>query len=191
MSRFNTDYDEYDPLASGRWEGNVRRAIKGRKGQAALRDLRDALLTMPERRLIAGEFATPDGEVCTVGCLVAYKRAQTKGVPFQVAAAELADEGSRPFSDYTYNPESGRWERQQEGRRWPSGETYTYTVDRDEDDEDDPAGETADRGMEAGLVRTLAWEMGFLNDEMWDRHTPEQRWAACLKWVEAQLIPSP
>lgn len=100
MSRFESG-DDYDVLAYGRWHANVQRAIKGRRGQKALREMRDALLAMPQRRLIADEFATPQGEVCAVGCAVAYKRAKATGVSIPEAAVELAKEDPDPFDQWT------------------------------------------------------------------------------------------
>lgn len=192
MSRF-PEGDEYDPLAQGRWEANVERSIKGRKGQKALRDLRDALLAMPEKRLIADEFATPDGEVCAVGAAVAYKRALTKGVTITEAAKELAGEDPDSWDGYTKNPETGRYEKQVEAVRYdretrsmvPTGEWFTEYRYHD----DDPADYTAGRGhAEAGFSYTLAWHIGWQNDDGWGHLTPEQRWEKCLAWVERRLV---
>lgn len=191
MSRF-PEADEYDPFAQGRWEANVERSIKGRKGQQALRDLRDALLAMPEKRLIRDEFATPDGEVCAIGAAVAYKRAQAKGIPITEAAKELAQEDPDSWDGYTKNPETGRYEKQVESIRYdratnsmvPTGEWFTEERYHD----DDPADYTATRGSnEAGFSYTLAWDIGWQNDETWSHLTPEQRWRRCLKWVESRL----
>ena len=52
-----------------RWRGAVASAIRGKRGQALLRDLRDALDAMPAKRLIEGVLATTDGEVCVLGAL--------------------------------------------------------------------------------------------------------------------------
>lgn len=51
------------------WPSIVDRAIKGRRGQAFLVALRDALEAMPEKRLIAGDLVTADGAVCAIGSL--------------------------------------------------------------------------------------------------------------------------
>jgi hypothetical protein len=193
VSRFNSyDHDEYDPLAEGRWFANLRRAIRGQRGQRALRDLREALLALPDRRLIAGDFATPQGEVCTVGCVVAYKRAQAKGVSIPEAAKELAAEDPDPWDGFELNPETGKYERQAEIMRYDSevgrmvGTGQFETEERWHDD--DPADYTATRGeRDAGMAYTLAWHLGWKNDEDWRHLTPEQRWDACLKWVESKL----
>jgi hypothetical protein len=54
-----------------RWRGQVASAIRGRRGQAFLREMADALDAMPERRLIADEFW--NGESCALG-VVAVNR---------------------------------------------------------------------------------------------------------------------
>ena len=38
------------------WEANRTRHLRGRKGQAVLRELQAALLELPEKRLIAGRL---------------------------------------------------------------------------------------------------------------------------------------
>ncbi|KVE37352.1 hypothetical protein [Burkholderia sp. TSV86] len=68
MSRsgYSDDCDGWDLI---RWRGAVASAIKGARGQAFLRELADALDAMPEKRLIANELQTADGEFCTIGVL--------------------------------------------------------------------------------------------------------------------------
>ena len=54
------------------WQANCRRSIKGAKGQQALRELRDALLALPTKRLISGALES-NGEFCAIG---AYAKAK-------------------------------------------------------------------------------------------------------------------
>jgi hypothetical protein len=72
MSRsgYSEDYD--DDWALIRWRGQVASAIRGKRGQAFLRDLLDALDAMPEKRLIANELRR-DGEVCALGAVGARR----------------------------------------------------------------------------------------------------------------------
>lgn len=60
--------DDLDDLALGRWRAQLASAIRGKRGQAFLRDLLAALDAMPEKRLVRQEFEA-DGEVCTLGCI--------------------------------------------------------------------------------------------------------------------------
>jgi hypothetical protein len=73
VSRSGYSDDCDDPLAAGRWRQAVKRAIEGKRGQALLRDLADALDAMPEKHLYTGSFATADGEFCTLGVLGAKR----------------------------------------------------------------------------------------------------------------------
>lgn len=68
MSRsgYTDDYDE-DPLANGRWRAQVKSAIRGKRGQAFLRELADAMDAMPEKVLIAEELVDADGDACAIG----------------------------------------------------------------------------------------------------------------------------
>lgn len=75
MSRFVGD--DYDPQFANEWdlwEANWLRHLRGANGQEVLRDLRDALLALPERKLIEGRLADEQGCVCTVGALALYRR---------------------------------------------------------------------------------------------------------------------
>lgn len=66
MSRsgYSDDCEGWDLI---RWRGAVRSAIRGKRGQAFLRKLITALDALPEKRLIANELQTPDGDVCAIG----------------------------------------------------------------------------------------------------------------------------
>jgi hypothetical protein len=69
MSRSGYIDDFDDNWALVKWRGAVASAINGFRGQAALITLRDALDSMPSKRLIKGELITKDGDVCAMGRL--------------------------------------------------------------------------------------------------------------------------
>ncbi len=76
------------------WQGqfalhraNTERAIRGKAGQAALRDLEAALLAMPRKRLVVKALAQ-GGEVCAIGALLVLKRVRS-GATYEAAAAEI------------------------------------------------------------------------------------------------------
>lgn len=73
MSRSGYTDDMDDPLAHGRWRAAVKSALQGRRGQALLKELAEALDAMPDKRLYPGSFATPEGEFCTLGVLGAQR----------------------------------------------------------------------------------------------------------------------
>lgn len=87
MSTRVRDYGDDGTIPYGLWENAVRRALRGKRGQAALRELEAALLALPEKRLIAGRVS--DGaSVCTLGAL-ALSRETAKGVPVANALEDL------------------------------------------------------------------------------------------------------
>ena len=50
------------------WRGAVNSAIKGRRGQAFLKEMLEALDALPEKKLIASELEQ-DGQVCALGAI--------------------------------------------------------------------------------------------------------------------------
>lgn len=72
MSRFH-EGDGENPIQYV-WSGNVERILRGKRGQRILRELCEALLALPERRLIANKLENKrTGEVCTIGALAKYR----------------------------------------------------------------------------------------------------------------------
>jgi hypothetical protein len=53
-----------------RWRGAVASAIKGKRGQAFIRELKEALEAMPAKRLIKDELINAEGEVCAVASVM-------------------------------------------------------------------------------------------------------------------------
>lgn len=215
MSRYN-DYDDYEGevdqiLAQGRWERNARATLKSKRGRQALRDLRDALLALPDRRLI-------DSAVCTVGGVDQRVPSMTDA-EFDAMAALVAEES-------TYAAVNPDWPRQyaemsREGRE-EERKRFAWIVEREgegvcaigaylwhrkvkagmdpaaafaeipsvfdgEEGAGDALNETAKLGEAAGLAYTLAWELAYRNDETYRSKTPEQRYEAFLAWIEAEL----
>lgn len=75
MSRhgYTDDFGIDDPLELGRYRGRVTSAIRGKRGQKLLRELRDALDAMPEKRLIASDLVNEQGEHCALGVVGAVR----------------------------------------------------------------------------------------------------------------------
>jgi hypothetical protein len=75
--RIGYSEDEDFPGQFGLWQANCRRSLKGKAGQAVLRELEQALLALPEKRLISYELKNEEGEVCAVGALAKYRGVET------------------------------------------------------------------------------------------------------------------
>lgn len=91
MSRHGYIDDDDDPLATGRWRGQVKSAIRGKRGQAFLRELAAAMDAMPEKILIAEELINDEGDCCTIGVVCKARGVDVSKIdyedPEQVAAA--------------------------------------------------------------------------------------------------------
>lgn len=90
MSRFY-EYDEYDPLAFGRWKGRLQSHINGPAGQAMLGELRDALLALPQKRLIRDALVDADGECCVVGALALKRKREGRDVDYPIGECTDGD----------------------------------------------------------------------------------------------------
>jgi hypothetical protein len=174
MSRYGDDYDGEDfPNQLALWQANYERALKGRRGRKALSDLRDALLALPEKKLIEGALCTVnpakrlqdipedswryrdlsealDGKgegVCAIGALLWHRK-----VKAGMGAAEAFDS-------------------------LPTLEDANHGLD-----------DTASQAVsDAGIAYSLAWALACKNDETYGRMTPEERYTAFLAWIDAEL----
>jgi hypothetical protein len=109
------------------WRGAVASAIRGKRGQQFLIELREALDAMQEKRLIADELQDESGCYCTLGVIGAKRGLDMTGLDpsdreavslkFGVAealAAEIAFENDGEWRWEKETPE-GRWARM---RKW-------------------------------------------------------------------------
>lgn len=120
MSRSGYSYDgDVDPWAMIRWRGQVASAIKGKRGQAFLRELIEALDALPEKRLIAHELRQ-GAEVCAVGA-VGVKRGvdlESLDVENYDAIADVFGVARQLIQEIEWmNDEGAPWEDTPE-RRW-------------------------------------------------------------------------
>lgn len=60
--------EDWNDWASIRWRGAVASALRGRRGQAFLKELLAALDALPEKKLISHELEAR-GEVCALGAV--------------------------------------------------------------------------------------------------------------------------
>jgi len=67
MSRSGYSDDCDDNWSLIRWRGAVKSAIRGRRGQAFLREMIEALDAVPGKRLIAHDLKSSFDNVCAIG----------------------------------------------------------------------------------------------------------------------------
>lgn len=170
MSR-GGNYDDYDqnfPNEAAFWEQRAKLARTSKRGKKALAELREALMALPQKRLIEGALSTVaitdrcvnkwqreavedhisrDGEgVCAVGAFIWHKRIK---------------EGMTPDEAFASLP--------------------VLT------DDDGDLTMTADEGKAAGLTWTLAYLLADRNDETYGHCTPEERFERYIAWIDAEL----
>lgn len=131
--------DDCDGWALIRWRGAVKAAIRGERGQCALRELADALDALPEKRLAAHSLVTADGEYCTLGALGKARGmdmsaidaddreavASAFGVAKALAAEIMYMNDENPFF-YSTAPEAAE-KRWQYMRKWVGSQIATPT----------------------------------------------------------------
>ena len=84
--------DDCDGWALIRWRGAVNSAIKGKRGQAFLREALAAMDAMPEKRLTTDSLHEPTtGEFCTLGVVGAARGMDMK--PLELFEREGIAEG--------------------------------------------------------------------------------------------------
>lgn len=91
MSRsgYSDDYDDQWGLI--RWRGAVNSAIKGKRGQAFLRELAAAMDAMPDKRLVPDKLQT-DGDFCALGVV-----GQARGIDLDKIDTEDWEQLAREF----------------------------------------------------------------------------------------------
>ena len=72
------------------YRGTVARTIRGKRGQAFLRELRDALDAMPVKVLITGELMDADGDQCALGAVAVARGLDVSGIDSEDGAAIAA-----------------------------------------------------------------------------------------------------
>lgn len=94
-SCYSDDFGDDNTWQLPFFRANVDRSLRGRKGQARLRELRDALLVLPVKALEAETFA--DGtstapKVCALGAWALAKRGGDPAAAFALVGRSDADD---------------------------------------------------------------------------------------------------
>lgn len=172
MSRFGDyDYDPDYPNQAELWYANLDRALAGKRGKKALAELREALLALPEKRLI-------EGALCTVGG--AERRAEAVGQwSRDDLEVKLATDGEGVCAVGAYV-----WFKKVKAGADPAAAFADLPTLLDSDGDD---WQTAEAGKQAGLTYTLASHLAYRNDESFAGMTPEERYEAFMAWLDDQL----
>lgn len=124
MSRsgYSDDCDGWSLIC---WRGAVNSALRGKRGQKALIEIRDALDAMPVKELAADSLVSADGQFCTLGALGA-----ARGLPLDSLAPDDPEGVAEKFGiapamvrEIVYeNDECGPWlpypEKESPAARW-------------------------------------------------------------------------
>jgi hypothetical protein len=121
MSRagYGDDLETWDLI---RWRGAVNSALRGRRGQAFLREALAALEALPKPRLVAGEFEA-EGAYCLLGAVARQRGVESQHLIGQVLEGDyrgvvetfgIADSMAREIM--YMNDEGGPWEESDENR---------------------------------------------------------------------------
>lgn len=173
MSRFG-DYDgeEYFPNQAFLWHANVKRALAGKRGKKALAELRDALLALPEKRLISGALCTVNPD----------KRLEDTTSPWyrEDLGDKLESEGQGVCAVGAF-----LWYKRVKAGDDPQEAFDSLPTLLDMDGDADY--QTAKLGENAGLTYTLASTLAYRNDQSYEAMSPEQRYEAFMNWLDEQL----
>ena len=112
--------DDLDPLAFGRWRAQVMSAIRGKRGQAFLKELATAMDAMPEKRLIAHELVTESGEMCTIGVVCKTRGLDVSSVDLEdgEAVGNLVGIARQLAMEIEYQNDEGVWFDETPEQRW-------------------------------------------------------------------------
>jgi hypothetical protein len=141
-----------------RWRGAVKQAIRGKRGQAMLRELAQALDALPEKRLAVGSLVTADGEFCTLGAL-----GRARGMDMAPIDPENRDEVAKAFGVSGALAAEIMWLN---------------------DDMDDEYGGYAEVEV-CGPMR--GWERHRQSVRLYRENAAEVRWSRMRAWAAAQL----
>lgn len=119
MSRsgYSDDCDGWDLI---RWRGAVTSALRGRRGQAFLRELAAEMDTMPQKELIEEELVTEDGKCCTMGVICRSRGIDASGVNPENsdAVAEMIGLSPAMVQEIAYQNDECSWREETPEQRW-------------------------------------------------------------------------
>jgi hypothetical protein len=214
MSRYS-DYDDYDEEdgqeeRERQWRENYAAALRSESGRRFLRDFRDALLALPEHKLIQSAMCTVGGADKRAPKMSEQDKAayaaQYAGLPHFAGGAaerwaEMEARGRAELHDDLAEL-IGRegegvcavgaflWHRKVKAGADPA-EAFASLPLLFDHQKGDPLTDTADLGKQAGVAWELAWELAYMNDETFRGKSPQERHAALVAWIDEQLAGLP
>jgi hypothetical protein len=166
--RINYSDDEDFPGQFGLWQGNCQRSMRGKAGQAALRELEAALVAWPSKRLGRELFVERAGAACALGVL-AVARKQQEGVSLDEALSVLADKDPEDMEQHGEDmglPRLVVWAIVAQNDVEMNGRYVTA-----EGPSQEPYGWYSPRGI-----------------SLWVDYSPEERYEKVLAWVRSNLV---
>ena len=119
--------EDDDDGTHGLWRGAVESAIRGKRGQAFLREMAAALDAMPVKELITGDVVTEDNQVCAIGAVALARKVDVSNIDIydgeelgkvfgvaQSLAREIAHVNDDDFGWRTNETPAQRWQRMRE-----------------------------------------------------------------------------
>jgi hypothetical protein len=178
MSRAGDGDEEDFAGQADLWRANLERSLNGKRGRKALAELREALLALPERRLIANAFSTVGKEPEPIPAPTEQDPYGSRAWQARERNELLEAQGPGVCSVAAYV-----WHQRVKAGADPQQALVDLPL---HPDFDDPHA-TLDEGMRAGLNQYIAWELMWRNDDAYDHLTPEARWQAVVDWIDQQL----
>lgn len=148
------------------WQHNLQRALVSPRGKKALTELREALLALPEKKLI-------ERALCTVGG--AEKRPVLERDYSMIL--EENGEGVCAVGAYIW------WKKVKAGMDPQAAFASLPTLE----DENHDMWETADAAKAVGMAGVLAWHLAYQNDETFRSVTPSERYVKFMAWLDTAL----
>lgn len=170
--RLNYTEEEDFPGQFALWQGNCRRSMRSKAGQAALKRLEAALLAMPEKRLIRGKLVDSQQQVCALGALAK-------------AEGKLPEPDQREDHDDWDDDDDGVEEFGESVLKFPRLVAWKVVEMNDIQCDDVPV-------LAPGPLNKH--EPPYLGEDrtghgrlMFRAMTPEERYGKVLAWVQAQI----
>ena len=120
MSRSGYSDDCYGP-ALNMWRGAVNRALNGRRGQAFLREMAEALDAMPVKELVADEVVRDSEHVCAMGAVCVARKLNVSELDIndRDAVGDLLGIAPAMAAEIAWeNDEHGPWRGETPAERW-------------------------------------------------------------------------